>query len=106
MKIIKMVKPTILILMLSFFSIYFTNLGGYYEHQLQTKNVLTEDAIQRFEQDVSNGKAIIASNYIEKEKNYSNKPSKIAMKISNFISKSFDKSIKFVFKQIEKTVNS
>lgn len=81
-------------------------MGGYYEYNLKQKNVLTEEAIKRFEQDVASGKEIIASNYIEEEKNYNNKVSNIALKLSNTISETFDKIIKYLFKQIENTVNS
>ena len=106
MKIQKLIKLFIIILIVFFFSLYFTTLGGYYEYNLSQKNVLTQEAIERFENDVKEGKEIIASNYIEEEKNYSNKASKLALKVSNLVSNSFDKTIKFIFKQLEKNMNS
>lgn len=106
MKPKQLVKLIAVILVISFFSLYFTTLGGYYEYNLSKKNILTEEAIARFEQDVKEGKQIIASNYIEETKDYSNNSSKLALEISNFISSSFDKIMKFVFKQIENTVNN
>lgn len=106
MKMKQLTKLFVIILIVSFFSLYFTTMGGYYEYSLSKKNVLTQEAIARFEQDVKDGKEIIAANYIEEEKDYSNKTSKIAIKISNFVSNAFDKTMKFIFKQIESTVNS
>lgn len=106
MKIKQVAKLAIIILVVSFFSLYFTTIGGYYEYTLNKKNTLTEEAIARFEQDVKDKKPIIASNYIEEEKDYSNKASKSALKLSNFISSSFDKIMKAIFKYIENTVNS
>ncbi len=106
MKIKQLIKTGAIVLIVSFFSLYFTTLGGYYEYSLSKKNILTEEAIMRFEEDVKAGKEIIASNYIEEDKDYSNKATKLAMKISNFISETYDKTMKFIFKQIESTVNN
>ena len=106
MKPKQIAKFIIIILVVSFFSLYFTTIGGYYEYNLNQKKTLTEEAIKRFERDVKEGKEIIASNYIVEEKDYSNKFSIIGMKFSNTISTAFDKIIKFIFKQIEKTVNT
>lgn len=106
MKPKQIIKLAIIILIISFLSLYFTTLGGYYEYNLSKKNVLTEEAIKRFEKDVQDGKEIVASNYIEEEKNYSNKASRLALKISNLVSDGFDKTIKFIFKQIENNINS
>lgn len=106
MNLREITKLIIVIIIISFLCLYFTTMGGYYEYNLKQKNILTEEAILRFEQDVASGKEIIASNYIEEEKNYNNKISTIALKLSNTISETFDKLIKFLFKQIENTVNS
>lgn len=102
----QIVKFLLLIIVVSFFCLYFTTMGGYYEYSLKQKNTLTEEAIQRFEEDVAAGKEIIASNYIEEEKNYNNKVSEITLKTSNIISNTFDKIMKYIFKKIEATVNS
>lgn len=99
-------KYLAIVLLISFFCLYFTTMGGYYEYSLKQKNTLTEEAIARFEQDVAAGKKIIASNYIEEPKNYNNKISEITLKTSNFISTLFDKIMKYLFKQIESTVNN
>lgn len=81
-------------------------MGGYYEYNLKQKTALTEEALKRFENDVASGKKIVASNYIEEPKDYNNKISHFTLKTSNYISKIFDRIMKFIFKQIENTVNS
>lgn len=102
----EIIKLLVIITIVSFFSLYFTTLGGYYEYNLSQKNTLTEEAIKRFEEDVKQGKEIVASNYIEEEKNYQNKANTIAKNISKFISKTFNIIMKFIFSQLENVVNS
>lgn len=106
MKIKPLVKLIGLTIIISFISLYLTTIGGYYENNLSKQNRLTEEAIKRFEQDVKAGNKIVASNYIEEEKNYSNKATKAASKLSDLVSETFDKTMKFIFKQIEKTISS
>lgn len=105
MKIKPLVKLITLVLIISFISLYLTTVGGYHENNLSKQNRLTEEAIKRFEDDVKAGKKIIASNYIEEEKNYGNKATKIAAKLSDLVAKTFDKTMKFIFKQIENTIS-
>lgn len=105
MKIHELFKLIVIVLIVAFLSLYTTTLGGYYEYQLSNKNILTEEAITRFEEDVKAGKEIIASNYIQEEKNYSNKANIMANKLSNFLSKTYDKIMRFLFKQIESTMS-
>lgn len=93
-KILKVVSIIILIL---FFSIFFSRYNTYYEN----KKVLTDSAIKRFENDLKEGKEIVASNYIEPEKNYNNKISKIGLKASKVIESSFNKGMKFLMKYLE-----
>ena len=81
-------------------------MGGYYEYTSSKKNVLTEEAIKKFEEDVKSGKEIIASNYIEEEKDYKNKASKIGIEISNFVSNTYDTIMTYLFKQLENTINA
>lgn len=93
-------------LILSFASLYLTTAGGYYEYTLSNKNILTEEAIKRFERDVASGKEIVASNYITEQKDYSNTANILANKLSNLISKTYDKVMRFIFKQIESTMSN
>ena len=75
----KIIKPIGIILIILFLSLYLSSYNtSYYEN----KNILTEDAIKRFEKDLKQGKKIDVNNYIEKEKDYNNKVSKTTLKIS------------------------
>lgn len=98
-QIIKIISFLILIL---FFSLYFSKYNNsYYENE----RVLTEDAMKRFEQDVKAGKKIVASNYLPKEKDYSNKASNIGIKASSFIEKAFDKSLQLMMNYLNSLQN-
>lgn len=105
MKLNNLPKLIGIMLVLSFASLYLTTVGGYYEYNLSNKNILTEEAIKRFEADVASGKEIVASNYIVEQKDYSNTANVLANKLSNFISATYDKMMHFIFKQIENTMS-
>lgn len=92
------------VLVVLFLALYFGQSTGYYDISKGKKTALTNEAIKRFESDVSSGKEIIASNYLEKEKNYSNKLSKLGIGISNLIEKGFDTVMNFILKEVEKAV--
>lgn len=93
------------VILLLFLGVYFGQATGYYRFAKNRKTTLTEEAIQRFEADVREGKEIIASNYLIKEKNYNNNISILCMKISSFIEDGFNKFMNLVFKELEEVVN-
>lgn len=93
-----------LILIILFLALYFGQYTGYYDISTKKKTALTEEAIERFENDVASGKEISAENYLEKEKNYNNNISKLGTLVSNLIEKSFDKIMNFIFKEVEKAI--
>ena len=93
----KTVKLLGIILVIMFLSVYFSRYNSsYYEN----RNVLTEEAIIKFENDIKEGKNINVSSYLKEEKDYNNKLSTIGLKTSNLIEKGFKKTIKFIFKQL------
>lgn len=95
-----------LIIIILFFALYFSTMGGYYQYNNSQKSTLTEEAIKRFEQDVKDGKEIQAKNYIKEEINYNNTFSKAGLNISNLIQKGFNKLMTKIFKELEQVVNS
>ena len=98
---IKTLKLFGVILFVMFLAVYFSRYNtNYYEN----KNVLTEEAIVRFEQDIKEGKDITVSSYLKEEKNYDNKLSETGMKLSNGIEIGFKKGLKFIFKFMEGVV--
>ncbi len=93
------------IVVILFLIIYIGQGTGYYQIAENRKVALTEEAIKRFEQDVSEGKEIVASNYLVKEKNYNNNISMAGMKVSEIIEAGFNKFMKAIFKELENVVN-
>lgn len=94
----KILKISSIIILILFFSLFFSRYNNFYEN----KKTLTDSAIERFEKDLKDGKEIVASNYIEPEKNYNNNISKIGIKTSKLIENTFNKGMKFLMKYIEK----
>lgn len=94
----RLIKLIGIILLIFFIALYLSSYNtSYYEN----KNILTEEAIKRFEKDLKEGKKINVNNYIEKEKNYNNKVSTYTLKLSNLIDKCINKSLKLVLKYLE-----
>lgn len=94
-RLIKLIGIKLLIFFLALY------LSSYNTSYYENKNILTEDAIKRFEKDLKEGKKINVNNYIEKEKNYNNKVSTYTLKLSNLIDKCINKSLKLVLKYLE-----
>lgn len=93
-------KTTFALLIMLFLTMYITTMSNYQAIENKKQTTLTEEAIARFEQDVAEGKEIIASNYLTKEKDYDNKISSSALKISNFIEKAYKKTLTKIFKEL------
>lgn len=100
MKLNKVLEFIFVGLFFFFITLYMTTMSNYQEYENKKSNVLTEEAIKRFEEDVSNGKKIIASNYLKQEKEYNNKISSICLKLSNFIEKTYKKTINKIFEKL------
>ena len=94
----RLIKLIGIILLIFFLALYLSSYNTFY---YENKNILTEDAIKRFEKDLKEGKKINVNNYIEKEKNYNNKVSTYTLKLSNLIDKCINKSLKLVLKYLE-----
>lgn len=93
-------KLAILMLIITFTIMYIISSTGYYEYNMQSKTILTNDKIKEFEEDVKNNKDIDIKKYYEKEKDYSNKFTNSINNLSNNINKTSRKIIKSVFKKI------
>lgn len=86
-------------LFLLFISLYIALESGYYEAKLSKKTAMTEESIQRFEEDIKNGNPIDVNSYIyEEHKDFSNNTtdaaifigSKVESFMSNGITEIFD----------------
>lgn len=101
-------NPVIIILIILFgiyMAIYYAMASGYYEYKEYNKMILTEEAMKRFEEDVSNGKDISIEEYITKtNKDYSNKVSDLGLKAGESLETFVTKGLGNFFKVISKLV--
>ena len=98
----KIIKLTMIIIIVLFLSLYFGKIStSIYEN----KNILTDDAIKRFEDDLNAGKKIVPSNYLPKEKNYSNKVSRLGRNASKVIENSFGRLLRYSLRYLEDIQN-
>lgn len=105
MKYKHIVRFTILVLFLLFVGLYITQALGYYEFTNAKKTTLTNSAIERFEKDVKEGKALDAKDYVEEEKHYNNKLSRLSLTISSTIEKSFSFVMNTLFNELAKATD-
>jgi len=94
------------IFIILFFALYLSQYTGYYDYSSSRRNILTDSAIERFEEDLRLGKTIDSSNYLVKEKNYNNRLSRLGMKTSYVIERIFEKGIRVVFSELNDLVSS
>lgn len=74
------------ILFIGFAALYMSEKTGYYEYEQHKNVVLTNEAIEEFEQDVKDGKNIDIQNYVKTEKrNYASSVSNFGLGLSNSI---------------------
>lgn len=100
------VKVLLVLVLVSFFAMIFASCNGYYERKLGNRVTLTNDAIERFENDLANGVDIDINDYVSLEVvNYDNKVSSFGKSLSNRINSLFSYGIKMFFKSIDKLIN-
>ena len=104
MNIKQLIKTLVIILIITFMTLYITTATSHQEIENKKQFILTEESIKQFEKDLSEGKEIIASNYLKKEKSYNNKISNLALKLSNLIESTYKKGINKLFKKLSSIV--
>ena len=96
----KVFKGIILLLIVSFLGLYYAYSNGYYEKHVKEKIILTNEAIEEFEQDLKDGKDISLEDYEIKKEDYSTKTSKFSLNISSKATNLVDSAIKYIFKKL------
>ena len=96
----KVFKGIILLLIVSFLGLYYAYSNGYYEKRQKDKIMLTNESIEKFEQDLKNGKDISLEDYKVKDEDYSTRTSKFSLNISNKATHIVDSAIKYIFKKL------
>ena len=97
------VRIILLTIILLYATIYITQAFGYYEYTSHRTNTLTSEAVEKFEQDLKEGKNIETSDY-NKSNNYGNNLTKLGLNCSNIIGMVFNKIMSFLFNEINKAV--
>ncbi len=101
----KIYKFIFYIFFVSFLVIYFSELTGYYEYQNHQKTTLTEEQIQKFEENIKNGNKVDINEYlISDTRKYNNSLSKLASKISDGISNIVNNGVEYAFKYVLKLI--
>ena len=101
----KTIKMGLIILILVYLGLYFSYKNGYYIDKNRETNILTEEKIKEYEEDLKNGVDVSKKDYIIVTDSYDNTYTRLSLKISKTIENSFDKIIKYLFKKIGNTIN-
>ncbi len=98
-KLNKIFRYFIFISFITFFALYLSQSTGYFEYRNSKKVALTNEQIEKFENDVKEGKNIDLEEYIDiNNQNYQNTISKAGLSISNTTEKVIQKIIGGSFK--------
>ena len=97
----------VLILVFLFFVLYFMQASGYNEYTRNRENMLTEEQIKEYEEDIEAGKDITIKDYLNKDKvNYENKVSELGLDLSRLIEDIFNKGMNTFFEMLNEAVSS
>ena len=97
----------VLILVFLFFVLYFMQASGYNEYTRNRENMLTEEQIKEYEEDIEAGKDVTIKDYLNKDKvNYDNKVSELGLDLSELIGDIFNKGMNTFFEMLNEAVSS
>lgn len=97
----------VLILVFLFFVLYFMHASGYNEYTRNRENMLTEEQIKEYEEDIEAGKDVTIKDYLNKDKvNYENKVSELGLDLSRLIEDIFNKGMNAFFEMLNEAVSS
>lgn len=103
---IRIFKISLIVLGITFITLYFSQITGYYEYELHKKVVFTEEQIKQFEKDVAEGKNIDIEEYLKDyDKDYQNSVSKAGLFLSEKIGTSVRSGIRYVFNTLNKLID-
>ena len=101
----KIFRLSFIILFAIFITVFISNKYVYYEYLKHEQVTLTQEQIQRFEQDIKDGKYVDLEDYLgNTNKNYQTKLSQVGLNLSNSISNIIKSGVDSFFKYVSKFV--
>lgn len=95
----KIFRVLFFLLFLFFLIGYIIERTGYYEYKLQNRTIMTNEAINRFEEDVREGKNVSIEDYVvDTEKDYTSTLTRNTNRVSMKVNVVLKKGIESVFK--------
>ena len=100
----KIFKGLLAGLIVCFLGLFYAYSNGYYEKKQNDKVLLTNEMIEKFEQDIKDGRDVTIDSYLKEEPDYSTKTTKLSLKLSNKAENLIDGAIKFIFQKLGSVV--
>jgi len=100
----KIIKNIPLIILIMLLGLYFSYQNGYYDKYMRDKINLTNQNIEKFENDIKEGRDVTIEDYLKEEKSYTTKTGNISLKVSNKLENIINKGMRFIFKKISSVV--
>lgn len=102
----KIVKYMFSIFFIAFIISYVVGESGYYEYNLRNKSVMTSEAMERFENDLKEGKDVLMEDYIvNTTKDYTSRlttgTNKVSTNVNTFLKKGIEGIFKFASRLVE-----
>lgn len=101
----KGIKIVFLSVVLIYLILYFSYKNGYYRDINEERKILTEEKIKEYEEDLANGVDVTQKEYVVIAPSYDNNLTRVFLKLSKTIENGVDKTIKYVFKKLNKMVD-
>lgn len=102
----KIFRYLFIFLFIIYITLYFSLQTGYYEYESKKKNILTEEKIKQFEEDIKNGKNITVEDYLKDTYvDYSNNASRFGKKLSIKVSNTVKKGIESFFNELNHMID-
>jgi len=99
-------KIIMMLLFITYISLYVLNVSGYYDGNMRRKVEFTESQIAEFEKDIAEGKNVEIKDYMkDKNRDYTNGVSRVGYTLSSKINKVFNKGIKEFVKILSKLLS-